>query len=337
MKLVQITRNPNERRAALVDGPQLRLLRAPAIYSLAMQAAETGSGIRSAVEQLVTDESLDYDPVYEGRSEWRLLPAFDHPHDPAHCLVSGTGLTHKASAENRAAMHKRAEAEITDSIRMYQMGLEAGLPAPGQIGVQPEWFYKGDGGILKAHGEELVIPPYGWDGGEEPEIAGVYLISGSGKPFRVGLTVGNEFSDHKMEKKNYLYLAPSKLRNCSIGPELTVDEIEFHDVPGTVAIFRNHQTIWKKDIWTGQKNMSHSVANLEHHHFKYETHRRPGDVHIHFFGADAFSFGDGLTLEEGDLMEVSFPQFGRALRNPLKICQRPESLVQVKQLGAFTV
>jgi hypothetical protein len=339
MKLVQITRSANERRVALVDRARLRLLdpRCPDIYSLAMQLAETGERTRSAVEQLVGHESLDYDAIYEGRSEWRLLPAFDHPHDPAHCLVSGTGLTHKASAENRAAMHKRAEAEITDSIRMYQMGLEAGLPAPGKIGIQPEWFYKGDGRILKAHGEELVIPPYGWDGGEEPEIAGVYIVGPSGEPFRVGLTVGNEFSDHKMEKKNYLYLAPSKLRNCSIGPELTVDEIEFHDIRGTVAILRNGQTIWKKDLWTGQKNMSHSVANLEHHHFKYDAHRRPGDAHIHFFGADAFSFGDGLTLEEGDVMEVSFPQFGRPLRNPLKISPHPERPVQVKSLGALTV
>ena len=32
---------------------------------------------------------------------------------------------------------------------------------------------------------------------------------------------GNEFSDHRFEKKNYLNLAGSKLRTCSIGPELS--------------------------------------------------------------------------------------------------------------------
>jgi hypothetical protein len=78
--------------------------------------------------------------------------------------------------------------------------------------------------------------------------------------------------------------------------------------------------------------MSHTVANLEHHQFKYDAHRRPGDVHIHFFGADAFSFGEGVELEDGDVMEVSFPQFGRALRNPLAISNEPERLVSVRAL-----
>ena len=32
------------------------------------------------------------------------------------------------------------------------MGLEGGKPAAGQVGAQPEWFYKGDGSILVAHG-----------------------------------------------------------------------------------------------------------------------------------------------------------------------------------------
>ena len=212
------------------------------------------------------------------------------------------------------------------------MGLEGGRPEAGQIGIQPEWFYKGNGLILRAHGEPLEIPAYGWDGGEEPEVAGVYVISPDGKPCRVGLTVANEFSDHQMEKKNYLYLAPSKLRNCSIGPELCIGNISFDDVTGTVAILRSGAVIWRKEIWTGQKNMSYSVANLEPHHFKYQLHRQPGDAHIHFFGADAFSFGDGLGLEEGDIMEVSFPALGRPLRNHIRLLEKPEPLISVRTL-----
>lgn len=334
MRLVQIAR-AQERRVAMVDGDQLRLLdrrRCPDIYSLAMSVAGSSQTLTSAVEDCVGNESLDYLGIYAASSEWRLLPAFDHPADPAHCLVSGTGLTHKASAENRAAMHKRSGAEITDSIRMYEMGLEGGCPAPGQAGVQPEWFFKGNGSILKAHGEELVVPAYAWDGGEEPEVAGVYIIDAAGAPFRVGLTIGNEFSDHRMEKKNYLYLAPSKLRNCSIGPELIVGEIDFEHVPGSVAIVRNETTVWQKEILTGEKNMSHSVANLEHHHFKYEAHRRPGDVHIHFFGADAFSFGDGIELRSGDVMEIVFANFGKSLRNRLRIESGPERMAAVRRI-----
>jgi hypothetical protein len=330
--VVQIARG-ELRRVALVEGARLRLLDTfGTVYAMALAAISRGERLASIVEASAGGEYLDYDAVYEGRSEWRLLPAFDYPGDPARCLVSGTGLTHKASAENRAAMHKAATDEVTDSLRMYRRGLEGGNPPAGEIGTQPEWFYKGDGSILRAHGEELVVPAFAEDGGEEPEVAGAYLIAPSGETYRVGLTMGNEFSDHRMERRNYLYLAPSKLRNCSIGPELVIGGAAFDDVPGKVSILRGGRAIWEKDIWTGQKNMSHSLANLEHHHFKYAEHRRPGDVHIHFFGADAFSFGEGVALEAGDVMEVRFDGFGRALRNPIGIDARPEKFLAVRAL-----
>jgi hypothetical protein len=330
MRLVQLAHN-GTRRIAKVDGDTLHLLdsRLPHVYSLALHVMNIRTNLASAVRGALTSETILYDPIYWGASEWHLLPPFDHPTDPAHCLISGTGLTHKASAENRAAMHKETNASLTDSAKMYQLGLEAGNPPAGQIGVQPEWFYKGDGSILCAHNEPLSIPSYAWDGGEEPEIAGVYLVSETGMPYRVGFVIGNEFSDHRMEKKNYLYLAPSKLRNCSIGPELFISETSFDHVPGVVSIVRNGSVLWTKQILSGQKNMSHSLANLEHHHFKYGAHRRPGDVHVHFFGADAFSFGDDIALQSGDIMEVAFSQFGRALRNPLTIEPKPEPLITV--------
>src|SRR6185312_2248577 len=332
MRLVQLARS-SERRVAVVEGEHLKLLRdeVRSVFGLARQAIESGVPLTSLVETSAGRETLEYEPVYRGISQWQLLPAFDHPQEPARCMVSGTGLTHKASAENRAAMHN-AKAEATDSFRMYQMGLEGGNVRAGQIGVQPEWFYKGRGECLRAHNEPLEVPPYGWDGGEEPEIAGVYVIAPDATPYRVGLTVANEFSDHRMEKKNYLYLAPSKLRTCSVGPELTIGDVDFESIQGSVSIARNGATLWSKEIWTGQKNMSHSLANLEHHHFKYAAHRRPGDAHVHFFGADAFSFGDGIALESDDVMEVSFPEFGRALRNPIRISRGAETAVVTRVL-----
>jgi hypothetical protein len=331
MRLVQLARN-SERRVAVVEDGKLRLVndREPSIYALAARAIDSGVALISLVQARTGPETLDYNDVYEGKSPWRLLPSFDHPDEPARCLVTGTGLTHKASADNRAAMHKAANAEMTDSQRMYQMGLEGGNVPAGQIGVQPEWFYKGRGECLRAHNEPLDVPPYAWDGGEEPEIAGVYLIAPGGVPYRVGLTIANEFSDHRMEKKNYLYLAPSKLRSCAIGPELAIGNVDFANTTGRVSVFRGGAPLWNKQIRTGQNNMSHTIANLEHHHFKYQAHRRPGDVHIHFFGADAFSFGDGIALENGDVMEVAFPEFGRALRNPVRIAEREEPAVVVR-------
>lgn len=334
MRIVQL-RRANERRVAVVDGGDLQLLEGPAtdsVYALASEALDKQERLVDLVQRSAGGKTVSYNAVYEGASDWRLLPSFDHPTDPAHCLVSGTGLTHKASAENRSAMHSQAQPEITDSLRMYRLGLEGGNPPAGQIGVQPEWFYKGDGSVLRAHGEALNVPSYGEDGGEEPEVAGAYLISPADKPFRVGLMVGNEFSDHRMEKRNYLYLAPSKLRSCAIGPELIIGEVEFSDVPGVVTVFREGHVLWTKAVWTGEKNMCHSVRNLEHHHFKYAAHCRPGDVHIHFFGADAFSFGEGIALQQSDVMQVSFPFFGRPLQNALTISQKPESLVLVESV-----
>ena len=69
--------------------------------------------------------------------------------------------------------------------------------------------------------------------------------------------------------------------------------------------------------------MAHSLANLEHHHFKYAAHRVPGQAHVHFFGAAAFSFGAGVQLADGDVMEVAWEELGRPLRNTLRIATGP--------------
>lgn len=326
MRLIQIINTQGERRVCLVEDHRLRLIeRYLSNYTLAQAALASAVSLSATVTEHLSSSSLDYGEIYEGRSEWRILPAIDHPDEPARCLVSGTGLTHKRSADNRQAMHAASEAP-TDSMRMYQWGLEGGRPAPGEIGVAPEWFYKGSGTILRGHGEPLVVPSYAEDGGEEAEIVCLYLIDAAGVPRRLGMAIGNEFSDHRCEKRNYLYLATSKLRTCAIGPELVVTP-EFNSVPGEVAIERQGEKIWSKPILSGDAAMSHSLTNIEHHHFKHDAHRRPGDVHIHFLGASAFSFGEGIELVDGDVMQVSFTNFGRPLRNPIQINRSPEMLV----------
>ena len=333
-RLAQLRHPQTGRRVAVVQGNQLLLLgQVDSIYRLAQVGLSEGQPLEHVVSvRIGRGKALEYEAVHRGESDWRLLPAFDHPDEPARCLVTGTGLTHKASAENRQAMHAADKpAVVTDSMRMYQWGLEGGRPAPGAIGASPEWFYKGCGAILRAHGEPLEVPPFGLDGGEEAEVAGAYIIDASGAPRRVGLVLANEFSDHKMEQKNYLYLAPSKLRTCAIGPELIVNG-DFSDARGTVRILRDGKSVWSRAYATGEKNMSHTLANLEHHHFKYPAHRRPGDAHIHFFGADVFSFGEGIELADGDVMEIELAGFGKPLRNPLRIDRSEQRLVQVKPL-----
>jgi hypothetical protein len=312
-----------------VEEPKLRLLRNfDSMYALVQAAIQNGGKLTSTAANFHTGESLDYDPIYEGRSEWTLLPPIDHPQEIARCLVSGTGLTHLGSARDRASMHMAKEQELTDSMKMFRWGVEGGRPDTGKIGIAPEWFHKGYGSIVHAHGEPLVVPSYAEDGGEEAEIAVVYVIGPDGQPYRVGMTQGNEFSDHRFEKKNYLNLAGSKLRTCSIGPELVVDP-DFRSVPGTVTITRRSQKFWSQPISSGEEEMSHSLRNLEHHHFKFELHRRPGDVHVHFLGAHSLSFGQGIELEDGDVMEIHFDGFGRPLRNPMKTVSKKDAAVGV--------
>jgi hypothetical protein len=331
-RLVQI-RNGEERRVALVEEPHLRLLTGTAsVYDLAQAALVSGRSLSLLAAERAMGERVDYEPVYLGESAWRLLTPIDHPGEPTRCLVSGTGLTHLGSARDRQAMHKSAPEELTDSMKMFRWGLEGGRPGPGLIGTPPEWFYKGPGTILRAHGEPLCVPPYAEDGGEEAEVAGIYLVDGDGRPRRLGMAVGNEFSDHRFERKNYLNLAGSKLRTCSLGPELVVDPV-FSSVAGRVALERAGRPLWSKEILTGEAEMCHSLQNIEHHHFKFEVHRRPGDLHVHFFGAHGLSFGDGIALADGDVMEIRFEGFGRPLRNPVSVSRAADSLVAAPPLG----
>lgn len=328
LRLVQLAHPIHGRHIAVVEEPHLRVVsHFPSLYHAALAAIQAGQRLEPLLAHQRIDQSLAYDEVYDGRGDWSLLPPFDHPRDTARCLVTGTGLTHKASAENRQSMHGSAETE-TDSMKMYRIGIEGGRPSPECIGASPEWFYKGTGSILRAHRQPLEVPHHGEDGGEESEIAGCYVIADDGRPFRVGLAQGNEFSDHVMEARNYLYLAQSKLRSCSLGPEIVVGG-SFDDIAGEASLQRAGQTLWRAPLASGEKWMCHSLTNLEHHHFKHAEHRRASDAHVHFFGADMFSFKDRIRLEDEDEMIVAFQGFGRPLRNPIRIQRGPASAIAV--------
>jgi hypothetical protein len=134
-----------------------------------------------------------------------------------------------------------------------------------------------------------------------------------------------------MERVNYLYLAHSKLRDASFGPEILVDALP-DDIRGTSSIRRNGEVIWSKPFLSGEGNMSHTIANLEHHHFKYELFRHPGDIHIHMFGTATLSFADKIVCEDGDQFEISAPGFGLPLCNPLAVAEKSDAAFDVKVL-----
>ena len=109
--------------------------------------------------------------------------------------------------------------------------------------MQPEWFFKGSGYNLVPPEQSIISPPFALDGGEEAELVGLYVIDESGEVLRVGFALGNEFSDHVMEAQNYLYLAHSKLRPCSFGPELLVTP-----PPALIYRARIHPARWRNPL-----------------------------------------------------------------------------------------
>ncbi|HAF43002.1 MAG TPA: FAH family protein [Sphingobium sp.] len=316
LRLLQHRSDSGERAVIAAQGDAAHFVPGFAtIRALALHAIAQGISLAAAVEAAGQGETVDIAAEYDAN---RLLAPIDHE-DGAHVQLTGTGLTHLGSAEGRDKMHREAAAaeKQTDSMRMFLEGLEGGKPAAGQVGQQPEWFYKGDGSQLVGPTDPLVMPAFAQDGGEEPELAGIYLIGEDGTPYRLGLALANEFSDHVTERHNYLWLAHSKLRQAALGPELLVGEPPEH-IEGASRILRDGEVIWEKPFLSGEGNMSHSFANLEHHHFKYDLFRRPGDVHVHFFGTATLSFSDGVQTQEGDVFEIIAAPFTLPVRNPLK-------------------
>ncbi len=317
MRLIQFIQNDTLHIGEVLDTSTIEVSTATGgVYALALEAARQGCKLASLVKHHASGVRLDYQTLID---EQRLLPPLTHP-DPAHMLISGTGLTHLGSAASRDAMHAKLKDDVnlTDSMKMFKLGVEAGKPAAGESGAQPEWFYKGDGGILVAPEQALPVVGFALDAGEEPELVGLYLIDDAGHAQRIGFAVGNEFSDHVTERFNYLWLAHSKLRPCAFGPELLVGDLP-KDLRGTSRIVRDGKALWEKPFVSGESNMSHSIENLEHHHFKYPQFRRPGDVHVHYFGTATLSFADGIRTEDGDRFEIELAGFGRPLRNPIAL------------------
>ena len=328
MLLSQIGNSDGSITVVAREGKEAYAVRgAASVHALVLDCIGSGSADLAAhVAALGFGPAQDLDRAYE---EGRLLAPITHP-DPSHLHLTGTGLTHLGSAATRDAMHQKADAKaeekLTDSMRMFRMGVERGKPADGAPGVQPEWFYKGNGYSLAAPGAALRSPAFADDAGEEPEIAGVYVIGDDGTPFRVGFALSNEFSDHVMERQNYLYLAHSKLRACSFGPELRVGDLPRH-IEGMSRIYRDGQVLWEKPFLSGEDNMSHTIANLEYHHFKYDLFRTPGDIHVHCFGTATLSFADGISTQPNDVFEIEEKQFGSALRNPIRVDQERPVIV----------
>ena len=331
MKLVQLSNVDNSRIVGLVlENKVFNITKVnnefETTYKLINYSITNNQNLDELLNKLLDKANpidFSYDEILNSNNKNELpkiLVPIDHP-DPYRLFISGTGLTHTGSVKSRDMMHNDNEEkkDQTDSAKMFQMGIEGGKPEEGKIGVAPEWFYKGNGTNLKGPNDLLEIPNFSLDGGEEPEVVGCYFIDPEGNPVRLGFTLGNEFSDHETEQINYLYLAHSKMRNCSIGPELDTS-LEFKDISINCDIERDGGKIYKSGpIKSGEEYMSHSLSNMEYHHFKYDIHRLPGDLHLHYFGTSQLSYSTrDWKFKSGDKIIISSEEFDGSLKNEVK-------------------
>jgi hypothetical protein len=333
IRTIQFRDSAGQTRVGLVEGDTVRVVAgASSVYALAQNAISRGIRLRAVIEAALGGEQESYAKI---ASENRLLPPVHHPDSDARFLITGTGLTHIGSATTRNDMHDRPkdapDLPMTDSMKLFVQGLEGGKPGPGQIGAMPEWFFKGDASILVPPGQPLSSPNFARACAEEPEITGVYIVGPEGTPFRIGYTLANDLSDHETERLNFMYVAPSKLRDCAMGPELLIGELPAR-VEGHSRIWRDGKLLWEGVFESGEANMSYSIANLEHHHFRHPTFRRPGDLHAHLFGCPVISFGEGVRTQDGDVFEFDVPVFGHPLRNAVRFETGTPRVIEVAVL-----
>jgi len=253
-------------------------------------------------------ETLDYDEIYNGRSPWRLLPPIDNPDTPARCLITGTGLSHLKSAQTRDSMHTGA-VTLTDSMKMYQWGVDGGKPAPGLVGAAPEWFYKGDGALYARKTSRSTCQNMRAMAARRRRSPVSTSLVPMAHRAAWALPLPTILRS-RSRKLNYLYLAHSKLRACSLGPEL-VNNGPFDSVQGRVCILRGGSVFWERTFLTGEQNMCHSLAIWS------TIISGPNNT-----GAPATSTcissvrprsvpATASHMQEGDVMEIAFEGYGR--------------------------
>ena len=166
-------------------------------------------------------------------------------------------------------------------------------------------------------------PAFARDGGEGARIARIY--DGPDRR-RTGSASRSPTSSRTMtERVNYLFLAHSKLHPAAFGPR---------DRSATCRRTRGASRIWRDGRCSGRSrslsgelaNMSHSVANLEHHHFKYAC-SEPGGCNPHVRHRDA----ELRRRDRRGAMSSRSRPGSSALRNSLQVA-RPVSLVHARMI-----
>ncbi len=279
MHLIQFTDERGSRAVAVTEGGTTSVVNgATSVYALATEAIERGLDLRAAGDREGSRRHRGQGQAGGARAGcWprSTIPTRRICMSPAPALPISARPRRATRCTSRTSRPPRRRS--TDSMKMFRMGLEGGKPAPGEVGVQPEWFYKGNGSTVVAPGAADPVPGLRArrrrGAGDRRHLRDRH---GRHARVRVGFALGNEFSDHVTERRELPLPRPFQAaRLCSFGPELRVGDLPRRCRGHVRASCATAKVVWEKPFLSGEDNMSRTLANLEQHHFKYALFRQP--------------------------------------------------------------
>lgn len=140
----------------------------------------------------------------------------------------------------------------------------------------------------------------------EPEL-GIVLYEGD----TVGYTIGNDMSSRSIEGKNPLYLPQAKTydRSCAIGPGVTTDIEDPHDLSLSMAIYREGECLYEEATDTGEM-----IRECEELVSYFTAHNAVPELTVLLTGTSLVP--EDVTLHRGDRIDINIEEIG-TLSNPV--------------------
>ncbi len=204
--------------------------------------------------------------------------------------VWAAGVTYRISEDART--------EESDTPQMYIDVYDAD---------RPEIFYKASRDRTVGSGEAIGVRGDSDWNVPEPEL-GVVLYRGE----TVGYTVGNDVSSRSIEGANPLYLPQAKIydRCCALGPCVSTDVSDPHDLAISMTVARDGETVYE-----GETSTAEMVRTCEELVASLARHNPLPEVTVLLTGTSLVP-EEGFTLRPEDHVTIDIEDVGR-LSNPV--------------------